>query len=202
VQPGAVFKVVLKKRRRRGIWRIRRSRLVEKVVAGKKSVGNELNIATRRDVFKPLEWRELLRQPGNALCHVRPLVVFAFPQDRTVQRDTPGLLGTVRKAQTLERYREENDVAILRHAAGAAPQGVEAVIVALTFGVDGIGLHAERIRKEIICAVKIAECIEQNANGIVLIGTFALRKVRANFSRFVLANKGHVKIPVVIGKVG
>src|SRR4029077_4021000 len=51
VQPGAVLKFIGEGRWRSGIWRIRWKRLIEKMVAGKNAVGDELNIAARRDIF-------------------------------------------------------------------------------------------------------------------------------------------------------
>src|SRR6266446_1255440 len=47
VEPGAMFELVLKRRRRSGIWRIHRKWLIQKMVVRKNPVGNKLNIAAR-----------------------------------------------------------------------------------------------------------------------------------------------------------
>src|SRR5882672_1266324 len=98
------------------------------MIAGKKPVRNELNVSPRRYVFNPAERRELLGQSFHALRHVRPIVVLALAQNGAIQHDAPRLLETVRETQALERDGEENNVAILCHAAGSAPQRVEAEI--------------------------------------------------------------------------
>src|SRR5882724_3178607 len=172
------------------------------MIAGKKPVRNELNVASRRYVFNTAHRRELLGQPFHPLRHVWPIVVLALAQDGAIQRDAPRLFETVRETQALEGDGEENNVAILCHAAGSAPQRVEAEIVALAFGVNRVGLHSQRIREKEIRTVKIPEGVEQNTHSLVLIGSFAPGKMRAHGAALILANEHHVEVLVVVGKVG
>src|SRR5882724_2874689 len=130
------------------------------MIAGKKPVRNELNVASRRYVFNTAHRRELLGQPFHSLRHVWPIVVLALAQDGAIQRDAPRLFRTVRETQAPKWDGEEDDVTILRHAAGSAPQRVEAEIVALPFGVNRVGLYSQRIREKIIRAVKIPVGVE------------------------------------------
>jgi len=50
-------------------------------------------------------------------------------------------------------------------------------------------LHPERIGEEEIGAVKIAEGVQKQTYAVVLIGSFAFRKVCANRAGFLPANK-------------
>ena len=115
IEAGAVFKFVQEHRR------CAATRLIQKMIAGKKAVRNELNVAPRRHVFNPADRRELLGQPFHPLRHVGPVVVLALAQNRAIQRHPPGLFRTVRETQALERNGEENNIAILCHAAGTTP---------------------------------------------------------------------------------
>src|SRR6266852_4322035 len=59
VEPRAVFKLIEESGRRGRTWRVG---LVQEMIAGKKAVRNELNVAPRRHVFNSIDRRELLGQ--------------------------------------------------------------------------------------------------------------------------------------------
>ncbi len=176
-------------------------RLIQEMIAGKQSVRDELDVPARRDIFEAANRRKLLRQTFDALRHIRPVVIFALPEYGPRKRHAPGLLGSVREPQALERNRKKNDVAVVPNAACVIPQRVEAIVVALPLGIDRIGLHAERIGKKIIGAVKIPKRIQQYSHAVVLVRSLALREVRADFPRFIAAHESNIEILVVIGKV-
>ncbi len=182
--------------------RVRRIRLVQEVIAGQQSVGNELDVASRRDIFQTIDGSELLRQSCDALRHIRPVIVFALAEDYAIKGHSPGLLRRVRKPQALEGDGKENDVAVVQDAPGVSPQCVEAVVVSLALGVDRIGLDPQGIREKIVGAVKVAVGVQEDAHAVVLIGSFAFRKMRANRAGFVVADKDRVQILVVVGEIG
>src|SRR5229473_1424360 len=96
-----------------------------KVVVGKQSVRNELNVPPWRHIFQAIYRRKLLCQPFDALGHIRPIVVFALPKNRAIKRHSPGLLRVAREPQALEWNRKENNVAVARDSARVVPQRVE-----------------------------------------------------------------------------
>ena len=137
-----MLKLVEKRGRRGGA---RRVRLVQEVIAGQQPVRNELDVASRRNIFDAAGGRKLLRQSFHSLRHVGPIVVFALPQDYAIKGNAPGLLRGVRETQALEGYGEEHHIAVVPDTARVVPQSVEAEVVSLPFRVDGVGLYAERI---------------------------------------------------------
>src|SRR5690349_3694481 len=172
------------------------------MVVGEQAIGNELDVAARRNVVESADGRELLRKPFNALRHVRPVIVLALAENHAVEGDAPGLLRTVRKTQALERNGKKRHVAIVQDAAEAVPQRVETIVVALAFGINRVRLHTEGVGEEIVGAVKIVKGVKQHADAVVLIRGLAFGQMRANLAGLVAANENDVEIFVVVRKIG
>ena len=124
-------------------------------------------------MFQAGDGRKLLGDACHALRDVRPVIIFALAQHYAIQRDAPGLFRGMREAQALEGNREPDDVAVGGQAAFVIPNGVKAEIVGLPFGVNGVGLDAERVGIKDISPVVIPKGVEVHAHAIVLIHIFA-----------------------------
>src|ERR1700691_975885 len=82
-------------------WVVRVAR-VERAKATHDSVGNQLNVAPRRNSLKPVQ-RRCLAQPAFYFAgDLRPERVFVLAIDAAIQNDSPLLLLGGREAQALE----------------------------------------------------------------------------------------------------
>src|SRR5260370_1316235 len=133
-----MLKSIHKTRSRGGICRSR-NWLIQEMIAGKQAIRNELNVPPGRHMLQAANRGELLRQPFDTLRHVRPVVIFAFPENHAIKRQSPGLLRRVGEPQTLEWNRKENNVAVGGDPAGVIPQGVEGEVVSFDTLWDNAG---------------------------------------------------------------
>src|SRR5882762_5449126 len=162
------------------------------MVAGQKSIWNELHVPARRNVVESADRLKLLGNAFDALGDIRPVVVFAFAENHAVQRDTPGLLRCVRKAQALERNRQPDDIPVRGKTAFTFPNGVKTEIVRLAFGVNGIGLNAQGIGIKNVRAMMILKSVQVDSDTVVLADVFAFGKMSAYLARSVMAHKNGV----------
>src|SRR5258708_6090927 len=75
----------------------------ERAKAAKRGVGDELNVASGRNVFQPGDGGGLVHASLDAVGNPRPEEVFAGAGNPAVQNDAPRLLRVGGKAQALER---------------------------------------------------------------------------------------------------
>ena len=143
----------------------------------------------------------MLAEPFEPARDVGPEGVFVVADDRPTQRETPGLRRGVGKPEALEGNGHPDDEPVRRQPSVRAPEGVEAVVVGLTFGHDPIKLDAERVDAEQVGAAAIVERVEKDADDIVTEDPFAPGHAGANFVGLILAHKDHVQVLVVVGEV-
>src|SRR6185503_19948039 len=117
---------------------------VEKARAGKRAVGNELDVAAGRDVLEAAEIGKLPGETGLAAGDSRPERVFAVDGIAAHEGDAPRLrTGRRRESQALERDRNPHDISKIGEHAARLPNRVEAEVVVLPVGHDAVELDAE-----------------------------------------------------------
>src|SRR5439155_24162772 len=130
---------------------------VEVLSVCRNSIRDELQIAARRNVGKADRVRELRHEPLNTLRDVGPIRLFVVALDDPPDGDSPALFRRAREPEALEWNPHPDDVPRLREFSLGFPQRVEAVVVLLTFGEDAVELDAERIGREVISTLPVAE---------------------------------------------
>ena len=98
--------------------------LVNVAEAAQQSVGNQLNIASRRQV-EAGDGCSLIEASLNAIGNPRPEQIFIGARDTSIQNDAPLLIVTFRKTQALERNRDQQDITLAGEPALGVPHGVE-----------------------------------------------------------------------------
>src|SRR6267154_639938 len=107
----------------------------------------------------------------------------------------------MRKTQALERNGEPDDVAVPRQASFGVPYRIEAEVVALTFGIDGVLLNSQRVRKIVVGAMLVVERVQEDSDAIVLVQILALREVRAHRTGRIFTLEHDVQVLLVVRKI-
>ncbi len=152
-------------------------------------------------MLQPFQRGKLLHNALNAPADVRPPRGFVLANDAAAQAYTPGLYRLATKAKALERDGEPDDVAIRRQASLRVPKCVEAIVFALSFGEDGVGLDTKRITKKVIGSPAVVEGVEEDADHVVAESVFALGHASADLPGLVFAHKNDIEVLVVVGEI-
>ncbi len=188
---------------------------IERAKAAKRGVGDELNVASRRNVFQPGHGGGLVHASLDAVGNPRPEQVFAGARNPAVQNDAPRLLRVGGEAQALERDGHQDEIAARGELGVGAPHRVERIVEAAqvarpaaavaggaAFGPERIRLDAERVRGENIGAARVVEGINHDLGRVVFINVFAAPHARADFLRFAIPADEHgVEIARVVSEI-
>ena len=195
IESGAVLEDIAEAGSRAVRW------LIQKVTGRQQPIGNQLNIAARRNMLESADWRELLGKALHPLRHIGPIVVLALAQNRAIEGHAPCLLRLVRKTQALERNGEPDDVAVPRQASFGVPYRIEAEVVALTFRINCVLLNSQRVRKIVVGAMLVMEGVQEDSDAIVLVQILALGEVRAHRTGRISALEHDVQVLLVVRKI-
>src|SRR5581483_2750253 len=103
------------------------------------------------------------------------------------------------KAQAFERNGEEHDVTIFGDPAFRLPDGIKAEIVFIdAFRSDAVQLYAKGIGEKFIGALAVVKRIQRDADSVVIGNVFPPSHVSAQRARISLADKGNIKVVIVI----
>ena len=166
-------------------------------------IRNHLQIAPGRDVLQAGHLAELRHEARYLLGNIRPEGILVIGRDAAEQPETPGLHGLGGKAQAAEGNRHHGDVSLGCEPALRIPEGVEAEIVALAFGLDrGIGLNAEGIDEEFVAALAGVVGIEEDADQVVAQDVLALGHAGARLAGRRVADENRVEVLIVVADPG
>src|SRR4030095_7002067 len=171
-----------------------RDGLIEKSSTSEEAVGDDLNIATGRDLLQAVQFSQLLRESGEVASDVWKPGALIVSRYVAQESDTPGLNVGVVKTQALEGNRHPYHVAICGNPAIGVPERIEAHIVVLALGGNSIKLNSQRIGCKQIGSQPIVKCIQHYPDGIIIAEVLALVHVSANFSGFVFADEDHIQM--------
>src|SRR5579864_1955362 len=108
--------------------------IIDVAKPAQQSIGNELNIASRRNVIDTAGGRSLIESPLYAIRDAWPEEVFVGARNTAIENDPPLLRVRLRKAQALERDRHEQHVTLAGEASFGVPHGVERLIKTAVIG--------------------------------------------------------------------
>src|SRR5262249_26743288 len=127
----------------------------------------------------------------------------AVAGDDAAQGDSPaaGAAGPRVESQAFEGNRKQNGITVAGDPAPGLPDGVKAEIVVVdALDGDAVELDAQRVGEELIGALAVMKGIERDADRVVAGDLFALDHVRAQRARISLADKGHIKVVIIVGE--
>src|SRR5262249_19107008 len=163
--------------------------------------GNDLNVAAKRNLFKPLGCCHLLSKAFDSTSYVRPERLLVAARNEPDQSNAPSLDIIACEPQALERDRKQHNVSIRGQPSLGMPKRVEVEIIVLTLGGYPVRLYSKRVYEKLICPATVVECVKQNSDYIIVEDVLALAHMRAHLTRFVFALDDHVQVLVVIGKI-
>ena len=173
------------------------------MAARKQPVGNELQVAARRDVLVNLHIRKLPHELRKAAARdKRPHREFVVAINEPPHHDAPNLLRRIRKSQAAERYRLQHHVSVLRELRLRVPQRLETRIVALPVRGDSVELNRVRIDVEPVRVFAVVKGIDIDRHAVVGFDVLPLGDPRADLRRIILTDPAHVKVAVVERKIG
>src|SRR5262249_5653386 len=137
----------------------------------------------------------------NLFREQRPGGEFTVAGDDATQSNSPrrGTAGRGVESQALERNGKENDVSVPGDLAPRLPNRIKAEIVVIdALSGDAVKLDTQRVGEEFIGALAVMKGIERDADRVIASNAFALHHMSAQRAPISLADKGYVKIVIVI----
>ena len=171
------------------------------LAVAKSPYGMILEVPSGRDALQPFHGGHLLAEARDAPRDVGPERGLVRARNDPTHGHAPRLRRRVAEAEALERDLHHDDVAVRGQAAVRLPQGVVAEIVVLALRRDAIQLDAERVHDELVRPSPVVVGIQEDRDHVVAQDRFALRHVRADLGRVVLADEDRVQVPLVVREV-
>ena len=130
-------------------------------------VGDELNVAARRDVLESLQVAALLHPARFPAAHARPDRELVVALDEASQDQAPGLLCVAGKPDALEGDGRQDDVAVRGDPALGVPEGVPTGIVLHAVGDVAVRLHAVGVDVEPVHVPVVVEGVDVQDHAVV-----------------------------------
>src|SRR3954468_12501734 len=143
------------------------------IIRSEQTVGDELHVASRRDVLKSRERTRLVQPPMHSVRDRWPGVTLVLARRVALQPEAPILMRCVTEPQRLEWDLEDCHPSFIRHLAARIPHRVPGKIESIFFRPYCLLLDAQWVQEERIPAPLVVKGIKDHSYLVFLVDLLA-----------------------------